>query len=293
MSVTIQEVLGDLRSTALDTRDQGDKFERLMHSYLRTDPEWTAKFSDVWLWSDWPERGNRPDTGIDLVAKNRDDDRYTAIQCKFYAADSTVAKKDIDSFLSASARDEFSQRYIFDTAKSWSKNATDTIEGMSVPVQRVDIGYLDEVNIDWSGYSWTTPGVLPTTGPKQLRPHQTRALEDVRKGLAEHDRGKLVMACGTGQDVHVAAHRRGPGRGGRQRAVPGAFDPADVAVAARVDGQPRDRHPAVRGLLRRPRRSQGQRRGRSVDDRSHRAGHHRCPHAGAPDGDADAVPSHA
>lgn len=199
MSVTIHEVLGDLRSTALDTRDQGDKFERLMHSYLRTDPEWTAKFTDVWLWSDWPERGNRPDTGIDLVAKNRDDDHYTAIQCKFYAAGSTVAKKDIDSFLSASARDEFSQRYIFDTAKSWSKNATDTIEGMSVPVQRVDIGYLDEVNIDWSGYSWTTPGVLPTTGPKQLRPHQTRALEDVRKGLAEHDRGKLVMACGAGK----------------------------------------------------------------------------------------------
>lgn len=199
MPATIHDVLGDLRATALDKRDQGDKFERLMLSYLRTDPEWTAKFTDVWLWSDWPERGNRPDTGIDIVAKNRDDDRYTAIQCKFYAAASTVAKKDIDSFLSASARDEFSQRYIFDTARSWSKNATDTIEGMSVPVQRVDIGYLDDVNIDWSGYSWTTPEVLPTTGPNQLRPHQTRALDDVRRGLVEHDRGKLIMACGTGK----------------------------------------------------------------------------------------------
>ena len=31
MSVTIHEVLGDLRSTALDSRVQGDKFERLMH----------------------------------------------------------------------------------------------------------------------------------------------------------------------------------------------------------------------------------------------------------------------
>ena len=199
MPATIHDVLGDLRATALDKRDQGDKFERLMQSYLRTDPEWTAKFSDVWLWSDWPERRNRPDTGIDLVAKNRDDDHYTAIQCKFYAADSSVAKADIDSFLSASARDEFSQRFIFDTARSWSKNATDTIEGMSVPVQRVDIGYLDEVNIDWSDYSWATPEVLPTTGTKKLRPHQTRALDDVRRGFAEHDRGKLVMACGTGK----------------------------------------------------------------------------------------------
>ena len=199
MSVTIHEVLGDLRATALDWRDQGDKFERLIQSYLRNDPAWTAKFSDVWLWMDWPEREGRPDTGIDLVAMNRDDDRFTAIQCKFYAADSTVAKGDIDSFLSASSRDEFSQRYIFDTAKAWSGNATATLEGLSVPVQRVDIGYLDEVNIDWSGYSWTTPEVLPTTGPKKLRPHQTRALDDVRRGLAEHDRGKLVMACGTGK----------------------------------------------------------------------------------------------
>lgn len=199
MPTTIHEVLADLRATALDKRDQGDKFERLMSTYLRTDPEWTAKFSDVWLWTDWPERAGRPDTGIDLVAKNRDDDGYTAIQCKFYAAESTVAKADIDSFLSASSRDEFTQRYIFDTARAWSGNATATLEGLSVPVQRVDIGYLDEVNIDWSGYSWTTPEVLPTAGPKQLRPHQVAALADVRAGLTEHDRGKLIMACGTGK----------------------------------------------------------------------------------------------
>ena len=82
MSVTIHEVLGDLRVTALDWRDQGDKFERLIQSYLRNDPAWTAKFSDVWLWTDWPEREGRPDTGIDLVARNRDDDRFTAVQCK-------------------------------------------------------------------------------------------------------------------------------------------------------------------------------------------------------------------
>lgn len=36
--------------------------------------------------------------------------------------------------------------------------------------------------------------MLPTTGPKQLRPHQTRALDDARKGLAEHDRGKLNLS---------------------------------------------------------------------------------------------------
>ena len=69
---TIHEVLGELRATALDQRDKGDRFERLIASYLRSDPEWTARFEQVWLWPEWPGRQGRPDTGIDLVAKNRD-----------------------------------------------------------------------------------------------------------------------------------------------------------------------------------------------------------------------------
>ncbi|CUR62099.1 putative Helicase [metagenome] len=199
MSVTIHEVLGDLRSSALDERDKGDKFERLVQSFLRTDPEWTAKFEDVWTWSEWPLRANRHDTGIDLVAKVRDSDTYAAIQCKFYGEHITVAKGDIDSFLAASSKSEFSARYLFDTAAGWSKNADETLHGQLVPVQRVDISYLEDAGIDWSEYSWTTPEVLPSTGPKKLRPHQSRALEDVRRGLEIADRGKLIMACGTGK----------------------------------------------------------------------------------------------
>ncbi|QSR31329.1 damage-inducible protein [Nocardioides sp. S5] len=199
MSVTIHEVLEDLRASALDERDKGDKFERLVQSFLRTDPEWTAKFDDVWTWTEWPERGTRTDTGIDLVARVRETDTFAAIQCKFYDEHSTVAKGDIDSFLSASSKAEFSARYIFDTAKGWSKNADETLEGQMVPVQRVDVGYFEDAGIDWSDYSWTTPEVLPTTGPKTLRPHQLRALDDVRRGLAIADRGRLIMACGTGK----------------------------------------------------------------------------------------------
>lgn len=199
MTTTIHELLDELRSTALDERDKGDKFERLIASYLRTDPEWTAKFSDVWLWSEWPGRDGRPDTGIDLVAQRRETGDYAAIQCKFYAASATVSKGDIDSFLSVSGKVGFSERYIFDTAKAWSTNAVDTLHDLSVPVQRIDVGYLDDAGIDWSQYSWSTPEVVVPTGPKQLRPHQQKALLDVRKGLIDHDRGKLVMACGTGK----------------------------------------------------------------------------------------------
>lgn len=199
VTATIYEVLGDLRAQALDERDKGDKFERLVKTYLLNDPEWAARFSDVWMWTDWPGREGRPDTGIDLVAALRDGDGYAAIQCKFYAPGAAVSKGDIDSFLSASGGKEFTRRYIFDTAKSWSSNASDTLAHQAVPVQRVDIAWLDESAFDWSQYSWTTPEVLVSTGKKALRPHQERALHDVFDGFRTNDRGKLIMACGTGK----------------------------------------------------------------------------------------------
>lgn len=198
MTVTISDVLGDLRATALDERDKGDKFERLVQTYLKTDPEWTARFSDVWLWSEWEGRAGVPDIGIDLVAANRDRDDFTAIQCKFYGPGHKVAKADIDSFLSASMRPDFrfSQRMIFDTAAGWSGNAEETLRGVA---QRIDMMHFDTAPIDWSAFRWETPEVVVTTGKKALRPHQARALEDVFKGLRTHDRGKLIMACGTGK----------------------------------------------------------------------------------------------
>ncbi|MBC7274969.1 MAG: DEAD/DEAH box helicase [Nocardioides sp.] len=214
MSVTINEVLGELRATALDERDKGDKFERLIKAYLKTDPEWAARFSDVWLWPEWPGRHGVADIGVDLVAKNRDVDGFSAIQCKFYDAEKKVAKSDIDSFLAASMRPDFgfSQRYVFDTAAGWSHNVEAEVQGV---VQRVDIAYLDDAAIDWEQFRWETPEVVVPTGKKVLRPHQERALEDVFKGLQTYDRGKLVMACGTGKtftSLKIAEHLAGAGQ---------------------------------------------------------------------------------
>ena len=196
MTASINDVLDELRAWSLDERDKGDKFERLVQAYLKTDLEWAHRFTDVWLWSEWPGREGRPDTGIDLVAANRDADDFTAIQCKFYAPGHKVAKADIDSFISASARKEFTDRIVFDTAAGWSGNAEETLHGVA---NRVDISYLTDAAIDWDQYSWHTPSVVVPTGKKALRPHQQQALDDVRAGLAVHDRGKLIMACGTGK----------------------------------------------------------------------------------------------
>lgn len=193
---TIHDVLSELRATSLDERDKGDKFERLIKAYLTTDPEWTARFSNVWLWTEWPGRAGRTDTGIDLVAEHRDREGLAAIQCKLYEASHKVAKSDIDSFVSASARSEFTARYVFDTAAGWTGNAEETLEGV---VQRIDINYLDDARIDWSQYSWSKPDQVVVSAANRLRTHQKAAIDAVHAGFAESDRGKLIMACGTGK----------------------------------------------------------------------------------------------
>ena len=51
--------------------------------------------------------------------------------------------------------------------------------------------------------------------PKTIRPHQQEALADVRAGLAKADRGKLIMACGTGKTftgLKIAEDIAGTGR---------------------------------------------------------------------------------
>lgn len=64
-------ILDTLREDARHKRDLGNRFERLTAAFLRSDPLYADKFSDVWLFNDWPDKGRIGDTGIDIVAKER------------------------------------------------------------------------------------------------------------------------------------------------------------------------------------------------------------------------------
>jgi len=120
---TIHSILEEFREAATSNRDLGDKFERLVATYLTVDPLYQDKYSDVWLWTEWPGRGNQPDTGIDLVAKERYTGEYCAIQCKFYLPSHNLQKEDIDSFFTASGKKPFTSRIIVSTTDRWSNNA--------------------------------------------------------------------------------------------------------------------------------------------------------------------------
>ncbi|MBD2268854.1 DEAD/DEAH box helicase [Anabaena sp. FACHB-1391] len=197
--MTIGKILKEFRQNSQSPRELGDKFERLMLTYLKTDPIYKEYFSEVWLWMDFPKRGNMPDTGIDLVAVIRDTGDYCAIQCKCYGEDQTLEKSDIDSFFTASGTNLFKKRMIISTTNKWSKNALAALDGQQIPVIRATIYDLANSPIDWDQFSLENPDHLELKPKKKIRPHQQTALEKVLTGFQTGDRGKLIMACGTGK----------------------------------------------------------------------------------------------
>ena len=93
------------------------------------------------------------------------------------------------------------ERYIFTTATEWSYNAERAISRIDPPVQRVDFFGLDGAAIEWGAYLQDETASLSIQPRKRLRPHQVSALNDVIAGFEANDRGKLVMACGTGKTL--------------------------------------------------------------------------------------------
>lgn len=201
----IHDLLNQFREMAENNRDLGTKFELLMKSYFEIDPIYKDKFKKVSMWSDWDYAENS-DNGIDLVAEGYDGE-FTAIQCKFYSPMTEIKKENIDSFFTESGKafkvdgkkKTFKSKIIVCTSDNWSKPAEDAIKKQSVATQRIRVQDLDDSPIDWSKFSLEKPDKLTLREKKKLRKHQADAIADVLKGFKSHERGKLIMACGTGK----------------------------------------------------------------------------------------------
>ncbi|MCY3682860.1 MAG: DEAD/DEAH box helicase family protein [Gemmatimonadetes bacterium] len=202
MSDGFQQVLDHIRSIADSEFEKGRLFERLMKTYFTQDPLYRDRFSEVWLWSEWAEE--RPDfdgkdTGIDLVAKESEGG-YCAIQCKCYAPGTRISKSHLDSFISASAREPFTARIVVDTGDEWGPTAKKTIAPLKPACYVIRFGDLASRPFDWPDLVREDPEALSYHGePFSMRPHQQTAFDDVLNGFDEHDRGKMIMACGTGK----------------------------------------------------------------------------------------------
>lgn len=210
------DLINTYRTTAKTEREKGTYFELLCIKYFENEPFYKEEFSKVQTYTEWAkEQGlSGKDTGIDLVATTKDGEFY-AIQCKLYDADRKVSKSEIDSFLSAASKTYFSRRIIVSTTHAWSDNALATLENQDPPVTKIDLDTLAQSAIDWSLFAEKKEVIFKKK--KELRDHQKAALTSTRIGLYDRqlDRGKLIMACGTGKtftSLKIAEECAGKGK---------------------------------------------------------------------------------
>lgn len=202
------QILDIFRKEALSERDKGYRFERLMQAYLKTTSVYQNVFEEVWLWIEFPynDQFGGKDIGIDLVAKTFDDD-YWAIQCKCYTSDKYITKSDVDTFLATSSKTfevngdtvMFSQRLWISTTNKWNATAELTIKKQMPPVRRLNLIDLESDDVDWEKLEQGLYGKASRPQPFVIKEHQQKAIDKTHEYFKTHDRGKLIMACGTGK----------------------------------------------------------------------------------------------
>lgn len=210
MGMTLDEVLARFREEAQgNLAAMGSRFEGLIHNLLLAHPLYKEEVARVWRWADFPARGQLTptgtDAGIDLVAQTRFGD-YWAIQCKCYDPGTTVSKPDVDSFLALSSKTftwdtrpvRFTQRLIFASTDRWNATAEETLRNQTPPVTKVAYAQLAALEVDWEAL---LKGREDFCVKHDARPHQLKAMAAAHTHFAAHDRGLLVMACGTGKTL--------------------------------------------------------------------------------------------
>lgn len=204
-----EQVLEKYRKIAFSERDKGTRFERLMQAYLKTDPRYTSELKEVWLWNEFPYKSDfgGKDTGIDIVVKTYKDE-YWAVQCKCFQENSRITKPDVDTFLATSskiffdengAQQKFAHRLWISTTNKWNSEAENTIRNQDPPVSRLSLLELEESPVDWNKLDEGISGSGARTKKKTPMKHQLRAINDTHEYFRTKDRGKLIMACGTGK----------------------------------------------------------------------------------------------
>ena len=249
--MSFETVLDKYRTVSYSERDKGSRFEELIGRYLMTDPAYANQLDRVWTWMDFPYRndfGGR-DTGIDLVARTKTGE-YWAVQCKCYSEDHSVTKGDMDTFISTSGRtftddggetQAFSLRTVVATTDNWSSNALEVTRNQGIPVTIISLGMLRSAQVDWDSIEEGVHGEDARTERHHLRPHQKEAVDAAVRYYMDHDRGKMIMACGTGKtftSLRITESLLGsiPKRGGGPCPVPRTFhlsrgaDPEGVAL---------------------------------------------------------------
>jgi predicted helicase len=200
-----QRVTGLLET---NTKAEGDAFEIFVEAYLATQPAMQSE--DSWPVGAIPveirESLNLPSDskGIDGVYRSLAG-HYVPYQVKFRSKRPALGFNEVAPFLGITER--ATDRLLITNCDSIAidvKNRT----GLR-SLRGVDFDTMTQEDFELiSSWLKSRPAKRPPLTPL---PHQVRALDDISRHLKEHDRGTVVMACGTGKTLVAlwAAERSG------------------------------------------------------------------------------------
>ena len=202
MTTRFDALLDEIREIARSKKDVGDRFEEIVQVYVNHDSQMQQSYSEAMPWKDWvikhKQKWSIKDDGIDIVARNRDDRKgnFAAIQAKCRQKNYKLQKRDIDSFYTTADSKGFKTLIFVDTTEvDPSPNFQEVVDRKQIT--HIRLKDLAESTVDWE--SFIDRGETRCREPKEPRPHQVEAVENVREGLKSADRGQIIMACGTGK----------------------------------------------------------------------------------------------
>lgn len=196
---TFSEIVKQIDSNVTNQRDRGTAFEKLAVAYLKNEPAFKNKYSDVWMLNEVPAEYNisKQDTGVDIVAKDRITGKLTAVQAKYYKG--KVGKDAINSFIAESSKEYYADGIIISSTDEWNKNAKKATEELSKEISLIGLSQLQNASFDWELFDFDSYKQNLSYKPKELRDYQKEAISKSLAYFKEHTRGKLVMAPGTGK----------------------------------------------------------------------------------------------
>ena len=228
MAKTFRELLQQIDAQSANPAQKGRLFEQLTKAFLEQEKANRARFKQIWLWNEWPKRGQQTDIGIDIVAKTHDD-QLIAIQCKFISPSTgRIAYDQVTHFTTAlnSKQWNFAEGIFVSTCDHWTKDAENALNHSKISVSHWSCEIFEKSSIDWRHFTlspqlqktpyqyqettlklkeelaeYKTSPQLPQRSVKTLRSYQKTALDAVIEGFETADRGKLIMACGSGKTL--------------------------------------------------------------------------------------------
>ena len=208
-NITFKDILARFRNESVTEHDKGAKFEKLIKRWFLTEPKYANVLDKVWLWEEFPGKKSMGgvDLGIDLVAKT-DEGKYWAIQCKCYKDDAIISKKMVDSFIANANRqfvddemhtNRFDKLFWVSTTSHWGKNAQESTKHQAIQFVPIYTNELQYSSVNWKELVEGKQGKEALLAGKTMRSHQIEALTKAHEYFENHDRGKMIMACGTGK----------------------------------------------------------------------------------------------